>query len=202
MRTVRIWVVTTATMALLGLPAGLLWAAISSPARYVVLNGKAVLADLETEALIGVDGRFAVIAALAGVLCGAIAYAVGGRGHDMALVLGLAAGGVLAGLLAWWAGREVGLGTFQHLTRTSPDGQTIKGAVGLRAVGVVVFWPLLAVVTYGLLEAADVAGRVRSLAPRDVGGPGPGQAYQVAGGEFDLQAAPTGRDVHGGEPGR
>lgn len=192
---------TAAPMALLGLPAGLLWAEITPPARYVVLNGKAALTDLETEALIGIDGRFALIAALTGVLCGVIAYAVGGRGHDIALVLGLAVGGVAAGLLAWWAGRQVGLDTFQQLTRTSPDGRAITGPVDLRAVGVVVFWPLLAVVTFGLLEAADVARRVRPVVSGDVGGVRPGQPDQVVGGEFDLQAAPAGRDVHRREPG-
>jgi hypothetical protein len=201
MRTLRIWVMTTATTALLGLPAGLLWAAITPPARYVVSNGEAALADLENEALIGVDGRFALIAVLAGVLCGAVAYAAGGRGHDIALVLGLAVGGMAAALLAWWVGRHVGLENFQRLIRTGPDGRSVTGVVDLRAVGVVVFWPLLAVITFGLLEAADVAGRARARPSGDAGEMRPGQPYQIAGGQLDLQAAPAGRDVHRREPG-
>lgn len=194
--------VTTATMALLGLPAGLLWAGITPPARYVVMNGEAALADIENEALIGVDGRFALIAVVAGVLCGVVAYAAGGRGRDISLVLGLAVGGAAAGLLAWWVGRQVGLDAFQRLTRTSPDGRAITGVADLRAVGVVVLWPLLAVVTFGLLEAADVAGRARSRPPGDAGEVRPGEPHQVAGGQLDLQAAPPGRDVHRREPGR
>jgi hypothetical protein len=202
-RTLRIWLVTAVATALLGLPAGLLWAEITPPARYVVLDGKPVLADLETEALIGVDGRFAVIAAVAGVLCGVVAYAVGGRSRDIALVLGLAVGGAAAGLLAWRAGHQMGLETFQRLVRSSPDGRTVTGVVDLRAFGILVFWPLLAVVTFGMLEAADAAGRTRrAVWPGDAGSLPPGEPYQVAGGEFDLQASPTSRDVHRGEPGR
>jgi hypothetical protein len=197
-----IWVGSTAAIALLGPLAGLLWAWIAPPIRYVVVDGKAVLADPETQALIGTDGRFAVITAVAGLLCGVAAYAAGGRGRDLALVLGLAAGGVAAGLLAWRVGHLVGLGTFHRLTRTAPTGRTITGVADLRAVGVVVFWPLAAVLVYGLLESMDLARRAEPLASGDLGGARTGEPDEVGGGQPELQAAPAGGDVDGGEAGR
>ena len=200
-RWLRIWAATVAAMALLGVLAGLLWAQISPEVRYVVVDGRALLIDPETQDLIGTDGRFALIAVLAGTLCGVAAYAAAGRGRDLPLVLGLAAGGVAAALLMWWAGHLVGLDAFRRLTRTGSTGRQITGVADLRAVGVVVFWPLVAVSVYGLLEALDIARRAAPLAPGDPGGAGTGQSDQISGGELDLQAAPSGRDVDGREAG-
>lgn len=201
-RSLRIWAVTTAVLVLLGPPAGLLWAGISPGVRYLVVDGTAVLADPETQALIGTDGRFAMITALAGLLCGFVAYAMGGRGRDIALLLGLAVGGLAATVLAWRVGHLVGLETFQRLTRTAPTGTAVTGVADLRARGVLVFWPVLAVGAYGMLEALDAARRVPRLAPGDVGGARAGQPDEVGGGELDLQPAPSRRDVDGGETGR
>lgn len=201
-RSLRIWAATTVALALLGPPAGLLWAAISPDVRYVVVDGAAVLADPETEAMIGTDGRFALITLVAGVLCGFVAYAAGGRGRDIALLLGLAVGGVAATVLAWRVGHLVGLETFQRLTRTAATGTEMTGVADLRARGVLVFWPVLAIGSYGLLEALDAAGRVPVLVPGDVGGAGSGQPDEVGGGELDLHAAPARGDVDGGETGR
>lgn len=59
---------------------------------YVVVQGEALLAEPESQGPIGIDARFALIALAAGVLCGVVAYLAGGRGNDVALLLGLAAG--------------------------------------------------------------------------------------------------------------
>jgi hypothetical protein len=201
-RALRVWAATTVTLALLGPPAGLLWAGISPDVPYVVVDKVAVLADPDNQTLIGIDGRFATITAVAGLLCGVAAYVAGGRERDIALVLGLAAGGVLAAVLAWRVGHLVGLETFQRVTRTARTGTVMTGVADLRARGILVFWPVLAVGTYGMLEAFDVAGRVPSLVPGDAGGAGSGQPDEVGGSELDLQAAPPGGDVDGGETGR
>lgn len=194
-RVLRIWAVTTLVLALLGPPAGLLWAAIAPEVKYVVVSGRTVFADPEGQAVIGVDGRFAVITALAGVLCGVLAYLAGGRGNDIALVLGLAVGGVAAALLAWKTGHLIGLDKFERAVRGAPDGRTATGPADLQATGVLVFWPLLAVATYGLLETA-----LARLAAGDRGEGGAGEPDQVGGGEFDLQAAPAGGDKDRVEP--
>ncbi|MFD0851470.1 hypothetical protein ACFQ07_04530, partial [Actinomadura adrarensis] len=81
-RAVRTWAVTTAIIALLGIPAGLLWAQISPAVTYVVIEGEPVLADPEGQGPITVDGRFALIAVVAALVCAIVAYVRGGRGND------------------------------------------------------------------------------------------------------------------------
>ena len=193
-RSLLTWAVTTATLALLGPPAGLLWAAVAPPVRYLVLEGRPVLADPETQALIAGDGWFALITGAAGLACGTLAYLAGGRGNDIPLLLGLGSGGVAAALLAWWSGHQVGLAEFEWAVRAAAGGP-VESPPDLHATGVVVCWPLLAVAAYAVLEAA-----LARLATRDGGQRGAGEADQVGGGQLDLQAAPPGGDKDRVEP--
>ncbi|WP_241661506.1 hypothetical protein [Thermomonospora catenispora] len=193
-RGLRIWAVTTLSLAVCGLPLGLLWAAWAPPVRYVLLEDSVVLADPETQALIATDGRFAVIAAAAGLLSGALAYLAGGRDNDVPLVLGLGSGGLAGALLAWWAGHQTGPDDLGAALRAAA-GRAVEGPADLQATGVVVFWPLLAVAMYGFLEV--VFGR---LAPRYAGHGGVDEPYQIPGVQFHLQAAPAGRDEDRGKP--
>ncbi|WP_328593604.1 hypothetical protein [Actinomadura macrotermitis] len=194
MRALRTWAVTTAIVTVLGPLAGLLWARIAPAVRYVVVQGEPLLADPDGQGPIGADARFALIAVAAGLGCGAVAYLFGGRGNDAALILALAAGGLAAAVLAWRTGHHVGLAGFERAVRGAPDGRTVTGVADLRATGVLVFWPLLAVAAYGVLELL-----VKRLPAGDGGLARAGEADQVGGGELDLQAAPTGRDVDRGE---
>ena len=193
--TLRTWAVTTAIIAFLGVPAGLLWAEISPKVTYIVIRGQAVLADPEGQAPIATDGRFALIAVIAGLACGIAAYLAGGRDNDLPLLFGLAAGGLAASLLAWRLGHHIGLDGFQRAVRRAPDGRLVTGAAQLRATGIVVFWPVLSVLAYELLELV-----VRRLPPGDGRKRRGGEADEVGGRELDLQAAPAGGDVDGREP--
>jgi hypothetical protein len=196
--------VTTLVTALPGVGVGLLWQAISPSIRFVVVDGRPVLADPETQTLISTDGRFALLTALGGVLCGMVAYLAAGRGADIAIVTGLALGGICASLLAWRVGHQIGLDAFQHAVHRARDGAFVTGVTDLRATGVLVFWPLVAVAVFGLSEAMDMAGRHRAdpppeLAPGDGGEPGRGEPDQIGGDELDLQATPTGGNEDGRE---
>ncbi|TDC54711.1 hypothetical protein E1281_15850 [Actinomadura sp. KC345] len=181
-------------MALLGPPAGLLWAALAPEVTYVVVQGQALLADPEGQGPIGIDARFALISLAAGLLCGAAAYRAGGRGNDIALLLGLAVGGSAAAVLAWQTGHLIGLAEFRDTVATARDGTAVTGVADLRAKGFLVFWPLLAAVAYGALEVV-----VKRLLPGDRGEPGTGEADEVGGRQLDLEASPAGRDVDGRE---
>ncbi|HEU5159701.1 MAG TPA: hypothetical protein VFU43_22090 [Streptosporangiaceae bacterium] len=199
--------VTTLVIAALGGVVGFVWQAISPSARYVVIEGKPVLADPETQALISIDGRYASLTALAGLICGVAVYLAAGRGTDAAMAAGLALGGIGAALLAWRLGHQVGLPAFEHAVRGAKDGTFVTGVADLRARGVLVFWPMTALGTFGLLEILDPAGRHRAVSDDDDGlflGDGRqvrgGEPGQIGGGEFDLQAAPTGRNEDGREP--
>lgn len=198
---IRNGVLATLVIAVLGLPAGLLWTALAPHTAYVVDSGAALLADPETQTLIAADGWFAVVTGGAGLLCGVVAYVLAGRLGEPGLLGGLTAGAGAAAVVAWRAGHLAGLAQFRHALRTARDGTTVHAALGLHATGVIVAWPLVAVIVFGLLEALDPTGREsRGRAAGDGRGRRAGEADEVGGGEFDLQAAPTGRDVDRREP--
>jgi hypothetical protein len=193
-RQLTTWLVTTAIVTLLGPLAGLLWGNTIPKVTYVIIQGEPLVADPEGEGPVGIDGRFALIGLVAGLLCGIAAYAARGRRNDIALILGLAAGGAAASVLAWQTGHLIGLGHFHDAVRHGRDGATVTGVADLRAKGVLVFWPVVAVAAYGLLEVL-----VRRLPPGDRGDGGAGEGDEVGGDELDLESAPTGRDVDGRE---
>jgi hypothetical protein len=194
-KALRTGAVTAVVMAVLGPLAGWIWSSVSPDVKYVVLQGKPLLADPEGQGPIGIDGRFALIGAVAGIVCGLVAYAAGGRRNDIPLILGLVVGGVAASLLAWKVGHHIGLDDFKTSVRHAKDGTVVTGVADLRAKGVLMFWPLLAVAVYAGLELI-----VKRLPSRDGGEPGAGEPHQVGGGELDLQTAPTGGDVDRREP--
>jgi hypothetical protein len=197
----RIGAAATLVIAVLGVPAGLLWTTVAPRTTYVIAGGKALLGDPESQTLIAADGWFAVLTAVAGALCGVVAYVLAGRLREIGLLAALGVGGAAAGLIAWGVGSLIGRSSFQHQVRTAHDGATAKGALDLHAAGVVIAWPLIAIVVFGLLEALDVARRESRgrAAAGNAGGGGFGQPDQVGGGQFDLQAAPPRGDVDRGE---
>jgi hypothetical protein len=196
----RIGAAAALVIAVLGVPAGLLWTTVAPRTTYVIAGGKALLGDPESQTLIAADGWFAVLTAAAGLLCGVVAYVLAGRLRELGLLGALGAGGVAAGLIAWWVGSMVGRSSFQHAVRTARDGTAAKGALDLHAAGVVIAWPLIAVVAFGLLEALDVARRESRAVAGDAGGGGAGQPDQVAGGQLDLEPPSPGGDVDRREP--
>jgi hypothetical protein len=158
-RQLRIWAVTAGVVAILGVPAGLLWAWVSPRAGFVIISHKAYLADPESPVPIGTDARFALIGTVLGLVCGVVAYLRAGRRNEVPLALGLAVGGILGALVAWGLGHRFGLSNFDHLTATGADNTRVDGPPSLGAHGVLLLWPLLAVVIFGLLESIDLAGR-------------------------------------------
>jgi hypothetical protein len=195
-------VLTALAIAVLGVPIGLLWVALAPRTAYQVSGGKALLADPEAQTMIAADGWFAVVTAAAGLLCGVAAYLLAGRLGKFGMLVGTAVGAVAAALVAWRLGHLFGLSAYHHALRTGGDGTLVRAPLALHALGVVLAWPLTAAVVFGLLEALDVAGREsrRRLAAGDPGRGGVGQPDQVGGGQFDLEATPTGRDVDRREP--
>lgn len=195
----RIGVAAALVIAVLGVPAGLLWTTVAPRTTYVIAGGKALLGDPESQTLIAADGWFAVLTAVAGLLCAVIAYTLAGRYGEIGLISALGAGGTAAGLVAWWVGSLIGRSAFQHQLHTARDGTTVKNALDLHAAGVVIAWPLVGIVAFGLLEALDLARRDSRSGARDDRGAGPGQPYQVNSGQLDLQASPPSGDIDRGE---
>ncbi|WP_245623006.1 hypothetical protein [Spirillospora albida] len=185
--------VTALIVAVLGPLAGLLWARTAPAVTYVIIRGQALPADPEGQGPITIDARFGLICSAAGLVCGGLAYLAGRRFDDVALMVGLALGGTAAAVLAWRTGHNVGLDAFEAAARTARDGATVTGIADVRAKGLLMAWPLFGVAAYGVLELV-----VRRL-PGDRGDAGAGEPDEVAGGELDLKAAPSGGDVDGPE---
>lgn len=142
---------------LLGSPFGLIWAAVAPHLTVTVTDQGPQAPDLEsTKAFIGADGSYAVVMAVAGVLCGLLAWRFARRSGPWT-VLALVAGGVLAALIAASVGLRPGS---QHAIEALREGSPIRGQVqlflgrrsgsdlSLRAPWAAVAWPVAALVAF------------------------------------------------------
>ena len=143
--------------AVLGVAAGLVWAAVAPRALlHEVGHGEAQLVNAETGAFILADVWFCLIAALGGAITGVVGYRLLVRRAGWVATAGLVVGAVAASLLALWTGENVGLGTYNHLLATSPDGAFFHASLALGAKSALVFWPGL---TSLVLLLAEYGGR-------------------------------------------
>ena len=152
---------------LLGAPAGLLWSFVSPRVTVVIGDdGNVDLPGVESsDAFMGADGSFVLVAVLAGLLCGGLAYLLARRAGVWA-VLALTVGGVLAALVAARVGVLPGRaeilsalrpgssarGTFDLFLGARGEGDSLH----LRAPSAVLAWPVGALVAFlGLGLAQD-----------------------------------------------
>ena len=151
LRDVRVGAVVAAAVTLLGLPMAALWRAVAPTPLVAVGAAGPTIAETSGKAWIGGDAWFAVIGALTGVVCALVAYRWS-RGHGVAVVVGLAVGGMCAGLLMWRLGGWLGP---DSLASQSDGGKTLGTyhlPLQLRAKGVLFAWPLFSVIaSFGLV---------------------------------------------------
>lgn len=150
--------------ALLGAPAGLVWAAVAPRPELVLTPAGATYANPRPEAVVAGDGWFAAVSVIAGLLCGVLTYALGRRwlhGHarEIAVLLGLAGGGGVGSFIAARVGRLADLATFQQQASTLPPGRQVPGFLQLHAIGLLMAWPLAAVLA--CTAALAIAGARR-----------------------------------------
>ncbi|BBC37251.1 hypothetical protein SGFS_085450 [Streptomyces graminofaciens] len=135
-------VVTVVTAVVGGLLLGVLWWWLT-PHVPLVSNGDAVLLkDTEGEQAVGSDGTFTLLGLGIGALFALVVFLVRRRG-GVPLVVALAVGGVLGGLLAWRLG--VWLGPEQDVVARATEvgvGKTFSAPVKLGAKGALLAWPL------------------------------------------------------------
>ena len=130
--------------AVLGIAAGLVWAAVAPrPLLQEIAHGEAQVVNAETSAFIVADAWFCLISVVGGLITGVLGYRVLVRRADWAATAGLVLGAVAAALLAVWVGEHVGLGTYNHLLASSPVGTFFHASLGLGAKSALAFWPLL-----------------------------------------------------------
>ena len=118
---------------MLGVAAGLIWAAVAPRALLQeVGHGEAQLVNAESTAFILADAWFCLIAAIGGAITGIAGYRLLVRRAGWIAAAGLVLGAVAASLLMLWTGENIGLGTYNHLLAASPDGAFFRAVADPR----------------------------------------------------------------------
>jgi hypothetical protein len=163
--------VALAGSAVLGVVAGGIWAAVAPRALLLeVGRGEAELVNTESSAFITADAWFCLITAVGGLLTGVLGYRLLVRRTGWPAAAGLVLGAVAAALVALWVGENIGLGSYNHLLATSPDGTYFRASLALGAKSALAIWTLLTSVVMlmalsGGRQADAAAGESRPDGP-------------------------------------
>lgn len=144
---------------LLGAPLGLLWAALAPPVRVEVQGQAQRLVDPASDDIFAVDGTYLVLALLAGVVCGVVAWRL--VRPSTGAVVGLVAGSLLAAEVARRTGQLVDVEQVRAFVESGRDG-VVAVPVRLRSQAARLAWPvgaLAAQVAAALFTAERAAGR-------------------------------------------
>jgi hypothetical protein len=138
---------------------GLIWSSVGPALPLgLVLNGKGSFGNQ-----VGADFNFLVLGGVAGLLCAAVAVALrrDGPGALLGLVVGGLGASVVADRVAYLAERGQTLDTLRqvHVSLATLDRFGIDPFFKVRALGVLVAWPMAALVLFTI--AVAIRGRPR-----------------------------------------
>ncbi|HEY8472755.1 MAG TPA: DUF2567 domain-containing protein [Natronosporangium sp.] len=150
-------------MALLGVPFGLVWAAVAPDTPVIMTEIGPVYGASQPEQPIAADGWFALLALPVGVVGGFVAWLLGRPARGLAALTALIVGGIGTGLVGWWVGRRIGLADYRDSLATAEVGAQLARPADL-AVVALDWWPpqlfgvllvpaLAAAATYTLIAA-------------------------------------------------
>jgi hypothetical protein len=134
-------------LAVVGVPAGVVWNAVAPHAEGEIVEEGVDLVDPATKAFIGADAVFMIVMAVVGVMAGVVAWRLGRR-YGPAVSIGLALGGLAASYVAWKVGWGLTHGAVLHWADTAPVGARRALFVDLGAKGALCAGPLAAVLTH------------------------------------------------------
>jgi hypothetical protein len=157
-----------AASAVIGLAAGLVWAAAAPRVVYQVytLNPPTAYAiNPETSAFIAADGWYCLLAVIGGALIGLLGYVFGTRRYGPVPMAGIIVGATGAAFIAQWLGpRRSGGSGFNHLLASSKPGTLLHAPISLGSHGALAFWPLAAAAVAGGIELIGVLRARRQAA--------------------------------------
>jgi hypothetical protein len=208
--------------AVVGLAAGLVWAAVAPRVVYQVymLNPPTAYAiNPETSAFIAADAWYCLLALIGGALIGLLGYRFAVRRYGPMPMAGIVIGATAAAFLMQWLGPEgSGQPGFDHLLATSKPGTLLHAPISLGSHGALAFWPVAAAAVAGGIELVGVlrtrrqpgfpAVPVPGMRPfGQLPGPGgphswPGPPGPPAGPDRAGSEPSSGPDTFGGDPGR
>ncbi|MFF5568588.1 ABC transporter permease [Streptomyces sp. NPDC012623] len=138
---------------LAGLALGALWMWLAPRVPLISDDTAVFLKDTEGEEAIAADGTFLLLALGFGVLSAVLVFLFRRRG-GIAIVAGLAVGGVLGSVLAWKFGAWLGptSDVVAH-ARAVGKGVTFDAPLELNAKGALLAWPVAAMVVHLALTA-------------------------------------------------
>ncbi|MEW2428909.1 DUF2567 domain-containing protein [Micromonospora sp. NPDC047644] len=123
-------------LAALGVPLGLLWAALAPDTPVLKTAEGAIYAEPQPEQPIAADGWFSLLGLAFGLLVALALWFVLRRRRGPVGLLAAVLGTLVAAPVAWQVGRRIGLATFERLLATAPAGQAFSKPADLRAGGV------------------------------------------------------------------
>ncbi|MEU9863143.1 DUF2567 domain-containing protein [Streptomyces sp. NPDC047971] len=146
--------VVAAVSAVAGAALGLLWLWLA-PRVSLISDGKAVfLRHSEGESAIGADGTFVLLALAFGAVAAGLVFLIHRHG-GVALVMGLAVGGVLGSLLGWGVGTLLGP-THDVVAHAKEVGPNVVFDAPLKLemwAGAMLAWPIAAMIVHLALTA-------------------------------------------------
>lgn len=138
-------------VAVLGLLLGFLWEQLAPRVPLVARGGDAWLKQSESEDAISIDGTFALLGLAFGAVT-ALAVFLWRRRGGLPLVLGLAVGALLGGVLAWrfgvWLGPSDDVG---QRAKEAGEGGVFDAPLELKAKGALLAWPAAAMAVHLVL---------------------------------------------------
>ncbi|WP_341716884.1 DUF2567 domain-containing protein [Micromonospora sp. FIMYZ51] len=162
-RSARTVAVTLLVLGLLGAPLGLLWAALAPATPVVKTPNGAVYGQPQPEQPVAADGWFSLLGLGFGVLAALAVWFVLSRRRGPVGLVTVVAGSFAAALLAWQVGRRIGLGSYQRMLETAPDGTAFTKPADLRAGGIELVLGVLPVPYGNLLLPAFGAAAMYTL---------------------------------------
>ena len=153
-RTALALLIPLAATAVIGIPAGYIWALLAPRAlAQVVSRGAANVVNPETTAFIAADAWFVLIAVVGGMITGITGYLLLVRRWGAPAALGLILGGLAAAALMLWIGDNYGHAAFQHRLLTDRPGTYLHAALSLGSKGALAFWPMVVALVIVVPEA-------------------------------------------------
>ncbi len=140
-------------VAVTGIALGLLWLRLA-PRVPLVWDGRSVLLkESEAEHAVGTDGVFILLGLAFGALA-ALAVFLRHRQGGVAVVVGLALGGVLGSVLGWGTGTLLGPAhDVKARAREVGEGVVFDAPLELQAYGALLAWPIAAMAVHLALTA-------------------------------------------------
>ena len=143
--------------AIAGIPVGVVWWLVAPLVPIVKRADGLYRIGESNESAVAADGWMAILGVAAGIVVALVVY-LASRPGRVGPLLALAVGGVLGSVVAWRTGHLLGPGDLVPAARALPVGGRLSAPLDVSAYGVLLTWPMAAVITYFAVAAGAETG--------------------------------------------